>query len=211
MSKFIVINTNNPSAKGLIGKVGTRLQGKIGSHLIIHLEDGMVWQTSTIQKIDKHDGFCRIQTKNSYYEFERIEEKVQNHCQKYFLVVTMETHYNYDVSTEIWTQGCQVEKNCAYGEEYWILWKNETIWFNTTKEKEDYKRNNNVPIIKEGSWIFDESFLEFCKTAGSKIHNSGEFAFDYRKRLRKQYREEIYSKYMGLARKNCLSYFRQYC
>ena len=66
MSKFMVINTNNTQAKGV------RIQGKGGSHAIIHLKDGMVWQTSTIQKIDKHDGFCRIQTKNSYYEFERI-------------------------------------------------------------------------------------------------------------------------------------------
>ena len=209
MSKFIIINTNNTSAKGLIGKIGVRLQGKVGSNSIIHLEDGMVWQTSTIEKIEKHDGFCRIQTHNSYYEFERIEE--QNPLKKYFIVATIETQYDYDVSTEAWTQGCQVEKNFAYGEEYWILWKNETIWFNTTKEKEDYKRKNNVPIIKEGSWIFDESFLEFCKTAGSKIHDSGEFAFNYRKRLRKQYRTEICTKYTGLARKNCLSYFRQYC
>ena len=209
MSKFIIINTNNTSAKGLIGKIGVRLQGKVGSNSIIHLEDGMVWQTSTIEKIEKHDGFCRIQTHNSYYEFERIEE--QNPFKKYFIVATIETHYGYDVSTEAWASGCRIEKSSAYGEEYWILWKNETIWFNTTKEKEDYKRNNNVPIIKEGSWIFDESFLEFCKTAGSKIHDSGEFAFNYRKRLRKQYRTEICTKYTGLARKNCLSYFRQYC
>lgn len=210
MSKFRIIGTNNVEAKKLIGKVGNRLQGKIGSHAIIHLKDGMVWQTSTIQKIDKHDGFCRIQTKNSYYEFERIEE--QNPFKKYFIVATLSTEYDYDVSTEAWASGCRIEKRSAYGEDYWILFKNETFWFDKPEEIDDYKKiHNDVPIIKEGSWIFDESFLDFCKTAGSKIHNSGEFAFNYRKQLRKQYRTEIYTKYTGLARKNCLSYFKQYC
>lgn len=211
MSKFIIINTNNIEAKGLIGKIGVRIQGKVGSHAIIHLEEGMVWETSTIQKIDKHDSFCRIQTRNSYYEFERIEEKIENPFKKYFIVATLTTEYNYDVSTEVWANGCKVEKGEAYGEEYWILYKNETLWFNTTKDKEDYKKHNNVPIIKEGTWIFDESFLEFCKKAENEIHNSGEFAFAYRKKLRKQYREEICKRYTGLARKNALTYFKQYC
>ena len=206
---FMLINTNNKKMENFIGKVGTKVKGKIGSHGFIFFEDGRYIETSTIQKIEKHDGFCRIQTHNSYYEFERIKE--ENPFKKYFIVATLSTNYDYDVSTEAWASGCRIEKSSAYGAEYWILWKNETIWFNTTKGKEDYKRNNNVPIIKEGSWIFDESFLEFCKTAGSKIHNSGEFAFNYRKKLRKQFRDEICSKYTGLARKNCLSYFRQYC
>ena len=209
MSKFRIIGTNNVEAKKLIGKVGNRLQGKIGRHAIIHLEDGMVWETSAIQNIQQHDGFCRIQTHNSYYEFERIEE--QNICKKYFIVATLSTEYDYDVSTEIWAQGCRVEKDTAYGEDYWILYKNETLWFETPEGIEKYKRNYNVPIIKEGSWLFDESFLEFCKTAGSKIHNSGEFAFNYRKQLRKECRTEICAKYNGLERKNCLSYFKQYC
>lgn len=212
MSKFMVINTNNTQAKGLIGKVGTRLQGKIGSHAIIHLEDGMVWETSAIEKIDKHDGFCKIKTKNSYYEFERIKEKIQNPFKKYFIVATIETNYDYDISTEVWASGCRIEKSSAYGEEYWILYKNETIWFDTPEEKENHKRNReDIPIIKEGTWIFDESFLDFCQKANSKIQNSGEFAFDYRKQLRKQYRAEICTKYTGLARKNCLTYFKQYC
>lgn len=210
MSKFKIIGTNNVEAKQLIGKVGNRLQGKIGSHAIIHLEDGMVWETSAIQKIDKHDSFCRIQTHNSYYEFERIEE--QNPCKKYFIVVTIETHYNYDVSTEIWTQGYRVEKDTAYGEDYWILFKNETLWFNKPEGIENYKSiQEDVPIIKEGSWIFDKSFLDFCKKASLEINNSGEFAFNYRKQLRKKYRAEICTKYTGLERKNCLSYFKQYC
>lgn len=207
---FMLINTNNEKMKNFIGKVGNRLQGKIGTHAVIHLEDGMVWETSTIEKIEKHDGFCCIKTHNSYYEFERIEE--QNNCKKYFIVATIETDYDYDVSTEAWANGCKVEKGEAYGEDYWRLYKNETVWFETIEELENHKRNReDIPIIKEGTWIFDESFLEFCKTAGSKIHDSGEFAFNYRKKLRKQFRDEICSKYTGLARKNCLSYFRQYC
>lgn len=210
MSKFMVINTNNTQAKGLIGKVGNRLQGKIGTHAIIHLEDGMVWETSTIQKIDKYDSFCRIQTKNSYYEFERIEE--QNPFKKHFIVATLTTEYDYDVSKETWATGCKVEKGEAYGEEYWVLHKNETLWFDTPKGVEDYKSiNDDVPVIKEGTWIFHESFLELCKKAAKEIKNSGEFAFSYRKNIRKQYRDEICSKYTGLSRKNCLSYFRQYC
>ena len=210
MSKFRIINTNNTSAKVLIGKVGNRLQGKVGSHAVIHFEDGMVWQTLTIQKIEKHDGFCRIQTHNSYYEFERIEE--ENPFKKYFIVATLSTNYDYDVSTEAWASGCRIEKSSAYGADYWILFKNETLWFNKPEGIENYKSiQEDVPIIKEGSWIFDESFLDFCKKASLEIKNSGEFAFNYRKKLRKQFRDEICSKYTGLARKNCLSYFRQYC
>ena len=111
----------------------------------------------------------------------------------------------------MWASGCRVEKATQYGEDYWILYKNETFWFDTPKEVADYKKQNNVPIIKNGTWIFDESFLNFCQKANSKIQNSGEFAFDYRKQLRKQYRAEICTKYTGLARKNCLTYFKQYC
>ena len=206
---FMLINTNNEKMKNFIGKVGNRLQGKIGSHEFICFEDGRYIETSTIQDIEKHDGFCCIKTHNSYYEFERIEE---NPFKKYFLVVTVTTNYDYDISTEVWASGCRIEKSTQYGEDYWILYKNETIWFDTPEEKENHKRiREDVPIIKEGTWIFDESFLEFCKKAGSKIHDSGEFAFNYRKKLRKQFRDEICSKYTGLARKNCLSYFKQYC
>ena len=209
---FMLINTNNEKMKNFIGKVGTKVKGAIGTHGFIFFEDGRYIETSTIQKIEKHDGFCCIKTHNSYYEFERIEEKIQNPCKKHFIVATIETHYGYDVSTEVWANGCKVEKLESYGEAYWVLYKNETLWCETREEVEDYKNiQKNVPIIKEGTWIFDESFLDFCKKASTKIHNSGEFEFDYRKRLRKQYRTEICTKYTGLARKNCLSYFRQYC
>lgn len=69
------------------------------------------------------------------------------------------------------------------------------------------------PIIKyHGVVIIDDEFVDFCKQIQKLINQSGEFAFSYRKQLRKECRDKIISNTTDKReRQDKLAFFNYYC